>query len=352
MLPAGLLTEKYEQDKAIVRTKFQWGIFLVFLVFLVALPFILPQSWLSPLCLFFVMLVSALGLQIVVGYCGQINLGQSSFMGVGGILGCLAATKYNVPFELSLLIGGFASMIYGLIFALPAVRVKGFYLALTTLAAQFVFDFIFVRIPPEFFEGLYGGLYVEPISLLNTFPITSPTGIYFVMLAVAMLFTFFAVNISRSRLGKAFMAVRDNDIAASVMGVNIIYYKFVAFAISAFFAGVSGVLMGFLTGFTNVEQFDLFLSIWLLSMLIIGGMGSVLGAILGTAVLRLLQEIINATGPMLSELLPALGSAVIYPSMNLMIGLVVVLVLVFEPRGLAHRWRLFQRFYRLWPFPY
>lgn len=352
MLPAGLMNETYSQDKALIRTKFRWCLFLSFLALLVIMPFLAPKAWLGALTLTFIYVIAVLGLQIVVGFCGQINLGQSAFMGVGGILGCLAATKYHVPFEFSLIIGGLASTVFGLLFSLPAMRVKGFYLALTTLAAQFAFDFVFVRIPPEFFGGVYGGLHVDKITFITGTTVTSHRGMYYVMMVITVIFTFFAVNIYRSRLGKAFMAIRDNDIAASVMGVNITYYKFLGFVISAFFGGVAGVLMGFYMGWTNVEQFSLFLSIWMLGMIIVGGVGSVLGAILGTVVLRVLQEGVNELGPFLAEVFPSLGSAVWFPMMNLVIGVIIVLVLIFEPRGLAHRWRIIHRFYRLWPFPY
>jgi len=352
MLPAGVLTESYSQDKAIIRTKFRWCAFFGFLLFLAFLPTFISRAWLGAISLTAIYLIAVLGLQVVVGFCGQINLGQSAFMGVGGIIGCVAATKYHVPFEISLLIGGAAATVFGLFFALPAVRVKGFYLALTTLAAQFVFDFIFVRIPPEFFGGLYGGLHVDSITLLTGHTVTSHEATYYVMMFLAGLFVFFTLNIYRSRLGKAFMAIRDNENAAGVMGVNVTYYKFLSFVVASFFAGVSGVLMGFYMGWTNVEQFSLFLSVWMLGMIIVGGVGTVLGAIMGTVVLRGLQEAVNVLGPYLSAVFPNLASAVWFPMMNLIIGVIIVLVLVFEPRGLAHRWRIIHRFYWLWPFPY
>ncbi len=352
MLPCGTYSENYKQDKAFVRTRLQWGLLLAFLVLLAFVPVFVPEEWIGALCLIGILTIAVLGLQILVGYCGQINLGQSSFMGVGGLLGCLAAMRLGLSVEPSLIIGGLAAACYGLIFAIPAVRVKGMYLALTTLAAQFVFHFVFTRIPREFFLGNWGGFPVASPKLLTGTVLASAASMYYLIICCAVIFTFFAVNITRSRLGRAFMAVRDNEVAAGVMGINVAFYKFLAFAICAFFAGVAGVLWGFYMRFVNVEQFTLFHSIWMLGMIIVGGMGSVLGAILGTVFLRAIQEAISVIGPELVEAFPRLDVGLVFASMYFILGLVIILFLIFEPRGLAHRWRLFQRFYRLWPYPY
>jgi branched-chain amino acid transport system permease protein len=352
MLPSGTFPEKYEQDKAIIRTRLQWGLFLGFLVLLAFVPVLVSDATLGMLSLMGIFMVVVLGLQILVGYCGQINLGQSSFMGVGGLMGCLAAMRLNLPVEAALIIGGLAGAVYGLIFAIPAIRVKGFYLALTTMAAQLIFHFIFTRVPKEFFLGTYGGFPVASPTLLTGMQLTSPGSMYYLVLVVVAVSVFVATNITRSRLGRAFMAIRDNEVAAQVMGINIVLYKFLAFVICAFFAGVAGVLWGYYMRFVGVDQFTLVQSVFMLGMLIVGGLGSILGAILGTAFLRTLQEIVNAVGPSLAMAIPQLGAGIIFALMNVMVGLVIILFLVFEPRGLAHRWRILQRFYRLWPFPY
>jgi len=299
-----------------------------------------------------VFMVAVLGLQILVGYCGQMNLGQSAFMGVGGLMGCLAAMRFNLPVEAALIIGGLAGSVYGLIFAIPAIRVKGYYLALTTLAAQLIFNFVFTRLPKEFFLGTYGGFPVSSPRLLIGIQLTSPASMYYLILVVVVIAVFVATNITRSKLGRAFMAIRDNDVAAQVMGVNIVFYKFLAFSICAFFAGVAGVLWGYTMRYVGVEQFTLIHSVFMLGMLIVGGLGSILGAILGTVFLRTLQEIINTVGPSLAMAIPQLGAGIIFALMNFLVGVIIILFLIFEPRGLSHRWRIFQRFYRLWPFPY
>jgi len=184
MLPSGVFSENYEQDKAILRTRLRWSWFFILLLLLALGPLIIPEAYLGALCLMSIFLIAVLGLQILVGYCGQINLGQSSFMGVGGIIGCWAAMKFNLSIEPTLIIGGLASAVYGLIFALPAIRLKGYYLALTTLAAQFIFHFVFTRVPSDFFFGTYGGFPVKSLSLLTGTTLNSPNSIYFYFLCI------------------------------------------------------------------------------------------------------------------------------------------------------------------------
>jgi len=349
MLPSGTYAESYGQDKGLMRTKTQLGWLIFLFVLLGVLPLIIPAAWVTFFCLMFIYLIAVLGLQIVTGYCGQVNLGQAAFMGVGGLIGCAVAMKSNLPFEAALIIGGLAAATYGLIFALPAVRVKGFYLCLTTIAAQFIFLFIMTHIPEEFFGGEFGAVRVEKITTAWGMTITSDAGRYYVIMITLVILTLVAVNITRSRLGRAFMAVRDNEVAAEVMGINITYYKFLAFAISSFYAGIAGVLLGYYMSWCAYEQFTLWHSIWMVGMLIVGGMGSISGAIFGTAILRLLQEGANVLGP---QLMGAMGAHVAYPLMSLAIGVAVILVLIYQPRGLSHGLRRLMTHFRLWPFPY
>lgn len=200
--------------------------------------------------------------------------------------------------------------------------------------------------------GTYGGFPVDSPTLLVGIQLTSPASMYYLVMAVVAISVFVALNIVRSKVGRAFMAIRDNDVAAQVMGVNIVLYKFLAFVICAFFAGVAGVLWGYNMRYIGVEQFTLVHSVFMLGMLIVGGLGSILGAILGAIFLRTLQEIVNAIGPSLAMLVPHIGTGIIFALMNIFVGLTIIIFLIFEPRGLAHRWRIFQRFYRLWPYPY
>jgi len=354
MLPSGTFVEKYEQDKAIFRTRFQWVAFITFIVLLFCVPFFITTEWVEFITLTGITVIAVLGLQILTGYTGQINLGNSAFMGVGAFIGCLTSVKFGLSVEPALIVGGLAASIFGLIFAIPAGRVKGFYLALTTLAAQFIFYFIFSHIPGDWLTGITGVLDVGVPRLLTGTELTSVSSKYYLVLICVIIFTFFTVNILRSKIGRAFMAIKDNDIAAEVLGVNVFLYKILAFVICAFFSGVAGVLWGYYFRTVSVEHFSLFQSIWMLGMIIVGGLGSTLGAILGTFSIRLLVELTVIIGPNIDSLARSLGASgsIGFAFTNFLIGAMIIVFLVFEPRGLAHRWKLLLRFIRIWPFPY
>ena len=192
---------------------------------------------------------------------------------------------------------------------------------------------------------------LEPASL-GGFAFDTDTRIYFLILAVSAIMTAGAFGLARSRTGRAFVAVRDNDNAAEVIGIDVFYYKVLAFFIGAFYAGIAGGLWAYYVRYVQVDQFSLWMSVWYIGMLIVGGMGSVLGAIVGTIVIRLLQELITGAGPMLIELFPQLGGQIVFASMNILLGGLIVLFMIFEPRGLVHRWNIIKESYRIWPFPH
>lgn len=349
MQPCGTFNESYEQTKAIVRTRLQWGLLIAFLILVFLVPRLVHESILPMLDIIGIYIVATIGIQLLMGYCGQINLGQASFMGVGAFVSAMLSAKLGLPMLLCMLGGGLGATLYGMIFALPAARVKGFYLGLTTLAAQYIFTFVMLRLPHEWFGGA-SGLMIRPGSIGNIV-FDNVENLYFLIYAVVVISVFFAENIARSRLGRALMAVRDNDNAAGMMGINVFLYKIIAFGLCAFFAGISGSLWAFYVRAVNVETFTLWLSIWFVGMIIVGGMGSILGAVLGAITLRGLEEVLGVVSSNLSSILPQVTN-LIFPMTNVLIGLLIILFLVFEPRGLAHRWELIKNFYRLWPFSY
>src|SRR6476620_4679024 len=264
-LPGGVFAETYAEDRALIRTPGQWIWFVLLLAGLVLLPLVASGRIIGIANVIGITLVAVIGLQITSGYAGQINMGQSAFMGVGGyVVGALAA-KAGMPFWLTLPLGGIGAAVFGAVFGLAALRIKGFYLALTPIAAQYIFTFAMLKLP----QGWFGR--------------------------------------ARSRTGRAFVAVRDNDNAAEVIGIDVFYYKVLAFFIGAFYAGIAGGLWAYYVRYVQADQFSLWLSVWYIGMLIVGGMGSVLGAIVGTVVIRLLQELITAVGPVLTDLFPQLG---------------------------------------------
>ena len=348
MLPCGTYPRSYEEDKSIVRTRLQWGLLVGFLVLLFALPLFLQVRFIGMLNVAGIILVAVVGLQITTGYCGQINLGQAAFLGFGAYVTALMASRFGLPFWLAIPMGGVGAAAFGAVFGLPAVRIKGFYLALTTLAAIFIFHFMMLRLPG--FGGATGiGV---PAASIGGFRLISAQSQYYLIMAVAVIVIFLAYGLVRSRIGRAFTAIRDNDNAAEILGINVFYYKTIAFLIGAMFAGIAGGLWAYNLRFVSTEQFTLFQSLWFVGMIIVGGMGSILGAILGTFLLRGLEELITWLGPTLVEVLPGVGGEVWFAGMNIVLGGSIMLFLIFEPRGLAHRWNIFKASYRLWPFPY
>jgi branched-chain amino acid transport system permease protein len=349
MRPCGVFNENYAHDKAIIHTKTQWCLLIILLLGLFSMGRILPDSLLGYLNTVGIFLISILGLQILIGYSGQLSLGHAAFIGFGAFISGAAKMKLGLPDLLCIFLGGVSASLFGLIFSLPAIRIKGFYLAITTVAAQFIFSFIFSRLPAGWFGGI-GGLGVEPFQI-GSITLISEKGQYYLIMTFAVIFTFLAVNISRSRLGRALIAIRENESAAEVMGINVFYYKMVAFCICGFFAGIAGSLWSFYTRYVGVEQFTFFDSIWYVGMLIVGGMGSVVGAIFGTATFIGLQQIVILYGSKLTTQIPSVTNTMLVSFLNISMGLLIIFLII-EPRGLVHRWEVFKNWYRLWPFPY
>jgi branched-chain amino acid transport system permease protein len=346
--PAGIFATSFARDAALVRTRPQRVVLALFLLFLVILPLVFGPRLLAISTLILISSVIVLGLQITTGYAGQINLGQAAFMGVGAYTAGALATKLGMPFWLTIPLGGCSAALFGFIFGLSAVRIKGFYLALTTIAAQALFHFFVLNLP---WFGGSNGLTLDPASLFG-FAFATDFSIYYLCLAVTALMTYGAYGIVRGRYGRAFVAVRDDDVAAGIMGIDVVATKATAFLVGAFYAGVGGGLWAYFVRFVAVDQFTLFNSIWFIAMIIVGGMGSVTGALVGVVVIKCIQEGFVSLGPSVISYFPSIGGDVVFALMNVFLGSVIAAFLIFEPRGLMHRWNILKRSYRMWPFPY
>ena len=348
-LPSGTRNYSYAQDMAILRTKTHWALFIIFLALLFAAPLYLGNYWLGVANLIGITLIAATGLSILIGYCGQLSIGHAGFIAVGAYTSAVLTNRLELPFLVGLICAGFTAGLIGLIFGIPSVRVKGFYLAITTIAAQFII--IWVINHWSAVTGGFVGIKV-PYASIGGFVFKSEASQFYLIISIAVLATFFAKNLARTRVGRAFIAIRDNDLAAQVMGINLFYYKLLAFFIGCFLAGIAGSLLAHWIGFMNAEQFSLTESILYIGMIIIGGLGTTLGPILGVVFIRLLQQVLTV------EVVPFLESTVALPAgfatgiAPMLFGLTIVLFLILEPRGLAHRWALFKSAYRLWPFSY
>jgi len=354
MRPTGTYDTSYARDMAIVRTPLQWGLLAVFFASLIAFPHFSGEYLLSVATLTGITLVAVFGLHITTGLCGQINLGQAAFMGMGAYTSAVLTATFGVPFLLALPCAGIMAGITGLIFGAPSLRVKELYLAMATLAAQFIIIYIILRIDNLTGMKLTGGAlgFIAPWASIGGYVFDSTMAIYYLVAGMVVIAGLVARNITRSRVGRAFIAVRDNDLAAEVMGVNIYGYKLLAFFTGCFFAGIAGSLLAHYQTYLNPDLFPLKDSVWMLGMLVIGGMGSTLGAVMGTVFVKLLDVLTYYISPLLSATFPQLPTNIYYAASLVVFSIVIILFLVFEPRGLSHRWGIFKASYRLWPYSY
>jgi len=343
-LPCGTFNQSYAQDMAILRTRAQWVILFAFLAFLFTSPLYFSDRVLTILTIIGITTIAVHGLNILTGYCGQISLGHAGFMAVGAYTSGVFCAKLGWSFWAALPCAALAAGMVGLIFGLPSLRVKGFYLIMATIAAHFIIMWFILQ-----FRDVTGGAdgLAVPRPEIFGFVLKSKASYFYLVMIIACLATFLAKNIVRTRAGRAFVAIRDNDLAAEVMGINLWAYKLLAFFIGCVFAGVAGSLLVHYIAFASVDQFPFMNSVWYLGMLIVGGMGSTAGAIFGAVSLKLLDELVTIVGPILSAVVVPQAAA----SLSLIMrGLVIIIFLIFEPRGLGHRWELIKAYYRLWPF--
>jgi len=348
-LPAGIRNFSYAQDMAIFRTKTHWFWLFLLMVILFTAPLYWANYWLGVTNLIMITIISATGLNILTGYCGQLSIGHAGFMVVGAYTSAILSDRFGVPFLLALLCGGVMAGLVGMLFGISSLRVKGFYLAISTLAAQFIILWVISH-----WTAITGGTMGMPVSPAQIAGLTfrSQANKFYLILVVAIIVIYLAKNLVRTRTGRAFVAIRDNDLAAEVMGVNLFRYKLLAFFIGCFFAGIAGSLFASWTGFISSESFPLTKSILYVGMIIIGGLGTTVGPIFGVIFIQLLDVLVTHISPALQSAFPGLSSGFVVGIAPVLFGLAIILFLIFEPRGLAHRWSLFKASYRLWPFSY
>ena len=348
-LPSGVFQESYAQDMAIFRTKTQWLLLLAFLILLFTIPLYSSDRVMTIVTIMGITIISVLGLSILTGYCGQISIGHAGFMAVGGYVSAILTVKLGWPFWAALPCAGLGAGLVGIFFGLPSLKIKGFYLIMATVAAQFIIIWVILQ-----FYGITGGAdgMSVPKPAIGSFVFESKASYFYLVIVITCIAVYLAKNIVRTRAGRAFIAIRDNDLAAEVMGVNLWIYKLTAFFIGCVFAGVSGALLIHYFGFISADNFPFMNSVWYLGMLIVGGMGSTTGVIFGVVSLKLLDEAVTVFGPMLAAIFPAIAAQAAASLGLIMRGLVIIIFLIFEPRGLVHRWEIIKSYYRRWPFSY
>jgi branched-chain amino acid transport system permease protein len=303
---------------------------------------------------FLILSLAALGLNILVGYCGQISLGTGAFMAVGAYAAYNFMVRIDgMPMLAAILLGGLCATLVGVLFGIPSLRIKGLYLAVATLAAQFFVDWSFLRIKWFTNNSSSGSVSVAGLNLFGI-PIDTPHAKYLFCLVLLILFAVAAKNLVRSHIGREWMAIRDMDVAAAVIGIRPVYAKLSAFAVSSFIVGVAGALWGFVhLGSWEPAAFSIDRSFQLLFMIIIGGLGSIMGSFFGAAFIVVLPIFLNQVLPALGHLVGiTIDTAVIAHAELMIFGALIVFFLIVEPHGLARLWSIGKEKMRLWPFPH
>jgi branched-chain amino acid transport system permease protein len=344
----GDFRETYIKDEEIFQGLFVKFWLTLLLLFLLIFPLVADPYLLYVANMIGFAIIAAVGLNLLTGFTGQISLGHAAFAGVGGYTSAILITKAGLSFWLALPCAGIMAAAAGLIIGIPSLRVKGLYLCIATLAAQFIFEFIFIH-----WEGMTEGIrgINVPPPHLGGFLINTEKRYYFLTLVMVVLSITYARNLVRSRVGRAFVAIRDRDLAAEIMGINLFRYKLTAFAISSFYAGVAGALWVNFIRIVTPEHFPFHLSIQYLAMVIVGGLGSVLGSIFGAVFMTLVPELLNVVAGTLKDMFPGMTQLFI-PLKEVVFGSLIVFFLIFESRGLAEIWRRIRSFFLLWPFSY
>jgi branched-chain amino acid transport system permease protein len=352
----GQFKTSYRADQQIFPIRQDRFVVVLLLLFaFVAVPLLADEYMLRAILIpFLILSLAALGLNVLVGYCGQISLGAGAFMAVG------AYAAYNffvridgMPVLAAVLLGGFFATLVGVVFGIPSLRIKGLYLAVATLAAQFFTDWAFLRIGWFTNYSPSGSVSVGSFNVFGL-PVASPAERYLFCLAILAVFALLVKNLVRGSIGRQWMAIRDMDVAAAVIGIRPVYAKLTAFAVSSFIIGVAGALWAFIyLGSWEPAAFSINRSFDLLFMIIIGGLGSIVGSFFGAAFIVILPIVLD-------QVLPALGNAVGMPVdtatvshiVFMIFGALIVFFLIVEPHGLARLWSTGKEKLRLWPFPH
>jgi branched-chain amino acid transport system permease protein len=354
-LPCGVYHQTYRQDHAFWQTNFVRGKMILLAIVAFALIPLFLADYLSEFILFIYWSMGALGVQLLIGYCGQLTLGHAAFLAVGGYASFLLMAlpwpsfllEMGVVYPIVLLISAVIAGIWCVIFGLPSARVKGFYLILTTMAAQFItVDFFIAKYVSQIGGRQQDLVLSSDLVKIGPWTIDTKYDIYYFGVLLLTLMVFAVANHLRSRSGRAWVAVRDNDIAAGAMGINIVTYKLRAFFVSGFIGGITGAYWGASRNIISVEDFTFGKSLWLVGIILIGGVGSLHGVFYGAlfmvVLLWALQEIVGMVG----------GTGNIIYFKEIAFGLAICGFLLFEPNGLAYRWWQSKNYFNLWPFSY
>ena len=350
LLPAGDFRTSYAVDTTIFPTAASRNAAIAGAILICFAPMVLSEYWLSILIQIGIFGIAALGLNILVGFTGQISIGHAAFFGFGAFTSAYLSNRFAVPVFFAIPLAGVVTAMVGLIFGLPAARLKGLYLVIATLAAQYILLDFFAR--AEWFTGGSVPAIAEPFSIFGI-RLRGDRQYFYVVLAYVIVCYLLVTNLMRSRDGRALVAVRDHYLSAEIMGINLTKYRTLSFGLAAFFAGVGGALYAHYNQVVSNEGFGIDRSIIFLAMIIIGGIGSIMGTLLGAAFMVLLPESmemlsISLRGSPVDEFLGLKNNIAFLREFA--IGVIIIVFLIFEPDGLAHRWRQIKTYWKLYPF--
>ena len=361
-LPCGEYHQNYREDHAWWQTKFIKGkMILLMIVLFWGIPYVADSYWISVCNQIGYTVLGALGVQLLIGFCGQVTLGHAAFLAVGAYTSTLLILEFPWPkvfldlglaYPISILAAAVVAGIWSVLFGLPSARVKGFYLILTTMAAQFItVDFIITQYVSQI--GGRGQAFSLPLGTIKIGPwvIDSDLKIYYMMLVLVILLVAAVVNLLRSRVGRAWVAIRDNDISAEVMGINVVQYKLFAFFVAGFIGGVAGAFWISNLAAISPEHFPWFWSLWLVGVILIGGVGSVHGTIFGSIFMVVVMELLQMAVIPLASSYPKLLMDFLFIK-EAAFGLAICAFMIFEPNGLSYRWWQAKNYFNLWPFSY
>lgn len=342
--PAGDFKTTYAQDMAILDTRF-YRIGFVCLLAVVALAPLWLGRFIFVLNIIAIFAIGACGLTLLTGFTGQISLGHAAFMAIGAYTSALLAQAWRLPFLVTLPLAIVTTFACGVLVGLPSLRIKGLYLAIATLAFQFLTEYAIIHA-----TGGIGAISVSPATIGGV-TFRTERQLFYLLLVVWAASAVFAANLARSRIGLALMAVRDRDYAAQVLGINLLYYKTLAFGLAASYAGIAGSLWAYYSRLLTTEQFTFETSIDYVAMIVIGGLTNIWGPHLGAAVVTLLSQGLRILTPALVSVLPAFGK-IATPLREIVFGLTLIGLLIWEPGGVAMLLRKLKRLLNLWPFAY
>jgi len=349
---AGQFKTNYQSDQQVFPiTQDRWSVLAIVVAAFTLVPYFASDyliiSILNP---FLILAIAAIGLNFLVGYCGQISLGSGAFMAIGAYAAYNFATRVpGLNLLIIFILAGGTSALVGILFGIPSLRIKGFYLAVATLAAQFLFEWMFLRVKWFTNYSPSGSVVAPPLEIFGL-SITTPGAKYYLVLSIAVVVALIAKNLTRGHIGRSWMAIRDMDIAAEIIGIRPLQAKLSAFAVSSFFIGIAGALWAFVfLGSWEPLAFDINRSFQLLFMIIIGGLGSILGCFLGAAFIMILPIFLNQA-PALFGI--RLSTETVSHLEFIIFGVLIVFFLIAEPHGLARLWSIGKEKLRIWPFPH